>query len=734
MMGLAFLQAGSDKLLGGEFSAAGYLGNTPSANGSPLADLFVLLDGEVSLLAIQAALKQLEAQGCIVEANGSAPSKQMAFLYALGVHAPSALDQFKQTRISLSAVGNVDITFLQAALEREGVVTGEGEGDLRVVVVDDYLQEGVAKINQQALASDQAWMLVKLVGTKSWIGPIFQPGQTACWACLAQRIRINRQVEAYILRKTERSGPIVTSISATPATLHTAANIATTEIIKWLVRGSNERLQNQLLTYDHLALDLEAHTVVQRPQCPVCGNLDYAAEPHSIQLTEAGQQSANAGFRTRYPEETYNQFKHHISPISGVITSLVDITEEATGLIYTYAAGHYFPPIVDSIFWLRHNLRSNTGGKGTSQIQAKVSAIGEAIERYSTIYWGHEATVRGSYESLADKAIHPSECLGYSASQYANRERWNRELTRYSYQVMPMPFNETTEVDWVPVWSLTNHEFKYVLATLCYYGHPDSRYFFNTIDSNGVAAGNSVKETIIQGFFELVERDSVAIWWYNRIARPGVDLDSFKMPYLTALQQYYQTLNREFWLLDITTDLSIPAFAALSRRVDAPVEDIIYGFGAHFSPQAAIMQAVTEMNQCLPGVRVGPDGTTEYRWSQQDAIDWWQTATIANQPYLLPDSSVATKRLSDYPQIVKDSLRENVELCITIAREAELETLVLDLTRPDIGMNVCRVIVPGLRHFWRRLGPGRLYDVPVKLGWLDQARTEEEMNPFSIFF
>lgn len=41
MMGIAFVQAGSGKLLGGEFSAAGYLQNAPSANGSPLADLFV---------------------------------------------------------------------------------------------------------------------------------------------------------------------------------------------------------------------------------------------------------------------------------------------------------------------------------------------------------------------------------------------------------------------------------------------------------------------------------------------------------------------------------------------------------------------------------------------------------------------------------------------------------------------------------------------------------------------
>ena len=41
-----------------------------------------------------------------------------------------------------------------------------------------------------------------------------------------------------------------------------------------------------------------------------------------------------------------------------------------------------------------------------------------------------------------------------------------------------------------------------------------------------------------------------------------------------------------------------------------------------------------------------------------------------------------------------------------------------------------RVIVPGLLHFYKRFGPGRLYDVPVKLGWLDQPLREDELTPF----
>jgi len=66
---------------------------------------------------------------------------------------------------------------------------------------------------------------------------------------------------------------------------------------------------------------------------------------------------------------------------------------------------------------------------------------------------------------------------------------------------------------------------------------------------------------------------------------------------------------------------------------------------------------------------------------------------------------------------------------VLLAKRAGYDFLVLDHTRPDIGVPVARVIVPGLRHFYRRFAPGRLYDVPVKLGLLDRPRSEVEFNP-----
>lgn len=79
-------------------------------------------------------------------------------------------------------------------------------------------------------------------------------------------------------------------------------------------------------------------------------------------------------------------------------------------------------------------------------------------------------------------------------------------------------------------------------------------------------------------------------------------------------------------------------------------------------------------------------------------------------------------------------LLDAIEYCVEAARAQELETLVLDQTRQDVGLAVAKVFVPGLRHFWPRFAPGRLYDTPVELGWRSRALEESELNPVPIYF
>jgi ribosomal protein S12 methylthiotransferase accessory factor len=101
--------------------------------------------------------------------------------------------------------------------------------------------------------------------------------------------------------------------------------------------------------------------------------------------------------------------------------------------------------------------------------------------------------------------------------------------------------------------------------------------------------------------------------------------------------------------------------------------------------------------------------------------------------YLLPDDERPRRRRADFPEPPRGDLREDVLACVERAAGLGLEVVVLDQTRPDIGLHVAKVVVPGLRHLWPRLGPGRLYEVPVSMGWLPSARAEGELNPVHLF-
>ncbi|MCA9988203.1 MAG: YcaO-like family protein, partial [Anaerolineales bacterium] len=414
---------------------------------------------------------------------------------------------------------------------------------------------------------------------------------------------------------------------------------------------------------------------------------------------------------------------------------LEDTTEKENGLSYTTVAGHSFPLIQNNLRWLQRNLRSHTGGKGRTLAQAKMSAMGEAIERYASVYRGDEPIVKGSLNSLGDEALDIRSNLHFSPSQYADRWRWNNNLVN-PIHLVPNPFDPDLRIDWAPAWSLSANRQRLLPAAYCYFGHPDiNNHFFCSSDSNGVAAGSTREEAILQGFMELIERDAVGIWWFNELQRPAVAVDSFDLPYLNALRAHYGELNREFWVLDITNDTGITTFAAVSRRVDEGPEDILVGFGSGLTAEAALMGAVTELNQFLPAVsKLNARGERAYEWPTPDAAQWWREVTVAAKPFLLPDSSAPARRPDQFANLATTDVRDDIHVCVAQMSKLGLETIVQDLTRPDIELNVCRVVVPGLRHFWRRLGAGRLYDVPVQLGWLPAAKSEAELNEWSLFF
>ncbi|HEY9662953.1 MAG TPA: TOMM precursor leader peptide-binding protein, partial [Allocoleopsis sp.] len=443
---------------------------------------------------------------------------------------------------------NLPVSEFKTALEALHVRVAEN-ADIEIVLTDDYLQEGLRHYNQQALDSSRVWMLVKPVGTIVWLGPIFQPGKTGCWHCLAQRLQGNRPVEEFIQKRKNISTPLTPPLAALPVTLQTALGMAATEVFKWIVQGENRRLAGVLVTHDTLALETQTHQLVKRPQCPTCGIQTIGglnAKPLPVFLGHRKKPFLASGeHRLSSPEETLKKYQHHISPITGVVRELLKVDRDATGLTHTYVARHHFATLFDDLDALRQYTIGRSGGTAQTDQQAKCSSFCEAIERYSGVFQGNEIRQKSSYLKMENKAVHPNACINFSSLQYQKRQEWNSNHSNFSewFQRVPEPFDEEREIEWTPVWSLTLQEFKYLPTAYCYYGYPASSKNDCWADSNGCAAGNTLEEAIVQGFMELVERDCVALWWYNRLQKSRVDLDSFDEPYFQALKDYYQTLH-----------------------------------------------------------------------------------------------------------------------------------------------------------------------------------------------
>ena len=421
-------------------------------------------------------------------------------------------------------------------------------------------------------------------------------------------------------------------------------------------------------------------------------------------------------------QETLGKYGRFLDDRSGIFSELCEYELPWESPIHL-CAGELKPEFCFSGPRARPAISTAVRGAGASALQAKVSCLGEALERHSGIFRGDEPRRVASYSEIAGEGIHPDALTLFSESQYNNRDEWNRREGRYNW--VPKQFDTERSVDWSPAWSLTQERTKYLPTAYCYFGYPfDPEHDFCRPDSNGNAAGNSVEEAIVHGFLELVERECASIWWYNRIRRPRVDIDSFGSPDVVAVRNLHRMIGRSVEVLDIGASRHIPVFVAVSRSEDPPKEDYALGFGAHFDALIALRRALAEMTQFLPIVLSGHDPDCFLRGENRQA----------DTSFLIPHEQPVARTCSDFPASRVRNAKLYAISSAEFAQSWGLELLVLNQTREDLGMPVVKVVVPGMRSWWARFAEGRLYTLPVQIGWLSRPKTEPELNSAHLIF
>jgi ribosomal protein S12 methylthiotransferase accessory factor len=213
--------------------------------------------------------------------------------------------------------------------------------------------------------------------------------------------------------------------------------------------------------------------------------------------------------------------------------------------------------------------------------------------------------------------------------------------------------------------------------------------------TNGLASGNHPLEAVLHGLAEAIERDAITLWKHAgeaaRRAR-AVTLDTVDDPACRRALDTLAGAGMSVLVWDVTSDVGVACFYCLVLgRGDDPA-DPEFGGGCHPSRGIALLRALTEAAQArvtyITGAR---DDFTPDDYSAAGRARRFRGCRA------LLETHVPARDFRAVPTRDAETLREDVDWVLERLRAAGIdEAVVVDLTKPELGLPVARVVVPGL--------------------------------------
>lgn len=216
-------------------------------------------------------------------------------------------------------------------------------------------------------------------------------------------------------------------------------------------------------------------------------------------------------------------------------------------------------------------------------------------------------------------------------------------------------------------------------------------------NGTGLAAGNHLLEAICHALCEVVERDALALWSERSPAERAarrLDLGTVDDPVCRGLLAAYETAGVAVAADDLTTDVELPVFAAtiVDRRMQSVRRvPAARGGGCHPDRAVALARALTEAAQSrltlIAGCRDDNTAEAHERARNPEAI----------AGHLARVEAPGRRRFPETAHAAGDSVDDDVAHALDRLRSVGVEQAILvDLTRPDVGLPVVRTVVPGL--------------------------------------
>jgi len=298
-------------------------------------------------------------------------------------------------------------------------------------------------------------------------------------------------------------------------------------------------------------------------------------------------------------------------------------------------------------------------------------------------------------------------CEGFHAEEIGPcRQAAYRELARSENVVDPAtlcaggrPFDADAATSWIEGYDLLRREPCWLPVEIVHTDYtvqqPDG-YFL--AGSNGLASGNHPVEAINAALYEVVERDAVALWIARPLRRRAgclLDLASVDDSDCRALLAKYAAAEIAVRVWNVTTDIGIAAFLCEIRDLSAGDPGRLrrfHGSGCHADRAIALSRALTEAAQTrltyISGIRddLSP---AEYQEAPGAEIGDALLDALARETAPVSFAAVPSFAAADLAEDLRRALGRLAVLGLGRA-------VAVDLTRPEFGIPVVRLVIPGL--------------------------------------
>jgi ribosomal protein S12 methylthiotransferase accessory factor YcaO len=346
---------------------------------------------------------------------------------------------------------------------------------------------------------------------------------------------------------------------------------------------------------------------------------------------------------------------------------------------------------------------SYSKGKGYTGVDSKVSALMEAVERYSAEKYIGEV-IFCTYEEIQRRgfAVNPADL----------------------YTRVEQAYTLEKKVEWVQGFDLIRLCPTFVPLNLVVFPYVTGPEYFRN-GTSGLASGNTMEEALSHALCEVIEHDSIGISSvYNpgsikliitnpdipandaeteivfedttpNLAFPLIDVRTFPKR-AARVAQKLQRAGLLFFPRNMTTDIGVASINCdvVEKKPDGTFS-VFNGAGTHPDAKIALLRALCEAAQC------------------HSSALWLHARNLLDMKKPIEDpwkieGYGSTCSFSDIPSVELDNIDEDIRFILSRLEAARLDqAIAVDLTKPELGIPSVRVLIPKTEY---------LYEEPEKKG------------------